>query len=863
MALRNRWLVALGLVILSGLLLAGGALLGQRWLQTQGLLRLDWSGAQLSFSGLRLAQLQLDWRLAGLLQLQAEGLQLHWSWPGRQHAGLRQLQVRRLAAHWQPSDAAPTDEESFDLARLGQALAWLPARLRIDRLQVDLPCASGRCALLGAVQLHREQRAPLPARLQLELHRDAHRALLDLHLQGTAQALRLDGQLTLDRQPAAQVHSSLQRSADGQTWAGHLSTDERVDTTWLSAWLAQEWLPATNANQPAPHSLRLAADWRLQMPDGPLGAQHLSQAEGTATLQAHLPQPWPVVGVGRLQGDLDLRLAARQGLWQAQQLSANLSLHHPDPAWLQRLPVALRPEQLHLRIQPDAAEAHSSGLPLRVEVHSRGASELQLDARLRVADRQPWQVEIRHARLQARSAQLTLDDLFGQELAADLQFSGQLNRHRLDLQAQAGTLSAAQLQLGPTRQPWAQLGALRAELPGVRLQSGYAGGDLQLVFAGPAALQAARLQQAYLKPQGWRWQATVQGDQRQLSLRGPLSADSGLKLELQLRHAAGQPLRFEARLEELFLRAGNPLAGTLADWPPLLEIGDGRVQGTASGQFGAAQALQLSLALQTTDLGGIYDRSEFSGLTGRASLRLEQDRLSLELPDLQVRQFNPGLPLGPLRASGRYDADPERPAQGQASWQPAELGLLGGHLRLAAGQWTPSRPSPSFDLRLENLQLAELLRAYPAEGLSGTGSLDGNLPLRFSAAGVLIEGGRLTARPPGGRLGFRNARIAALARRNPNMQLVASALDDFRYSELHSAVDYDQQGMLRLALRLEGHNPNLEQGRPVHLSINLEEDIPALLTSLQLTDRVSDTIQRRVRERLQQRSVDPAPAESP
>jgi hypothetical protein len=69
--------------------------------------------------------------------------------------------------------------------------------------------------------------------------------------------------------------------------------------------------------------------------------------------------------------------------------------------------------------------------------------------------------------------------------------------------------------------------------------------------------------------------------------------------------------------------------------------------------------------------------------------------------------------------------------------------------------------------------------------------------------------------------------------------------------------------MLRLALRLEGHNPNLEQGRPIHLSINLEEDIPALLTSLQLTDRVSDTIQRRVRERLQQRSVDPAPAESP
>jgi len=41
-----------------------------------------------------------------------------------------------------------------------------------------------------------------------------------------------------------------------------------------------------------------------------------------------------------------------------------------------------------------------------------------------------------------------------------------------------------------------------------------------------------------------------------------------------------------------------------------------------------------------------------------------------------------------------------------------------------------------------------------------------------------------------------------------------------------------------------------EGGRPINFSINLEEDIPALLTSLQLSDRVSETIQRRVQERL-------------
>ncbi|MBG7461965.1 hypothetical protein I5H11_16760 [Pseudomonas aeruginosa] len=38
-------------------------------------------------------------------------------------------------------------------------------------------------------------------------------------------------------------------------------------------------------------------------------------------------------------------------------------------------------------------------------------------------------------------------------------------------------------------------------------------------------------------------------------------------------------------------------------------------------------------------------------------------------------------------------------------------------------------------------------------------------------------------------------------------------------------------------------------------SLNLEEDIPALLTSLQLSDRVSETIRQRVQERMQKRKA--------
>ncbi|MNM89837.1 hypothetical protein D3C81_1020750 [compost metagenome] len=154
-------------------------------------------------------------------------------------------------------------------------------------------------------------------------------------------------------------------------------------------------------------------------------------------------------------------------------------------------------------------------------------------------------------------------------------------------------------------------------------------------------------------------------------------------------------------------------------------------------------------------------------------------------------------------------------------------------------------------LHLEGVRLEEILRAYPAEGLSGTGVLDGELPMRVDRSGVRISGGTIAARGPGV-LQFRSEKIRALGRSNPGMQLVASTLDDFRYDQLSSRVDYDEAGRLVLALTLRGRNPAVEQGRPVNLNVNLEENLPALLTSLQLSDRVSETIRRRVQERLHQ-----------
>ena len=155
---------------------------------------------------------------------------------------------------------------------------------------------------------------------------------------------------------------------------------------------------------------------------------------------------------------------------------------------------------------------------------------------------------------------------------------------------------------------------------------------------------------------------------------------------------------------------------------------------------------------------------------------------------------------------------------------------------------------------MEGVELARLFEVYPAEGLSGQGTLDGRFPISLVDGNLVIAGGRLQAREPGV-LRYQAEQLRELAASNPNLEQLALALDNFQYQVLASDLSYDEQGVLVLGLRLEGSNPAFQQGRPVHLNIRLEEDIPALLTSLQLTGQVNEIIRKRVEQfYLQRRS---------
>jgi hypothetical protein len=858
---RRTWLRFIScLVLLLTLLGAYGYVSLSRLFEREQIKHLEWRGLGLSTQGIQLEQLGLQ-HPSGALQLHQ--VQLQWrdfslALPFWQHVQITSLQLNLPP---QP-ESASEDSMGFalPLEQLATVISLLPQRVQIDALQIELPCAGSRCKVLGDLQLLK-QATQLDAQLNLQHRQDQLR--WHAQLQGDPEAAKLQLSLAINQQPQLQLTSSLQQSASGQLWQGDFTGDLQQSAV-LQSWLSQ-WLPNAAGTLPeAPTAAQLKASWQLQLAPGPLNAAQLQQSSGQLQASANLPEPWPIPALGQLQGSFDLSAQALDGQWLADSLSADLNLQQIANDLISGVPAELYPEALQLTIQatetPDnlAPQLVDRALPLQLLLKGQGRSQFELRGTLALANGLPWALQLLDGSLSATTPAFQLADWKIGALKTQLQLDAYLDAQQLDL----ALGKDSQLSLQHLRSTDVQAQQLKASSSGLQLQAQLAAGALlDWQLQGPLDL-SAQLQHEQLQPQRWYWQGPVNASQEQAELNGTLRNDAQLQFKLQAQHSKAKGLSLQAQLTELFLRSGNPLQGSFSAWPALLELNNGRLNGNASLTLASDQQLPtVKLELSGKGLGGIYDRTALEGLDGKLSAQIDPKQLRLELSDLRLALANPGIPLGPVQLSGSYSAALQTPTQGQLQLRQAEAALMGGKLQLAPGQWRMAAEPLLLPVQVQGLELEQLFILYPTEGLAGTGTLDGFLPLQVGSQGVTIEQGQLNAREPGGRLQFHSERIRALGRSNPAMQLVTQSLEDFRFTTLSSQVNYDQQGKLALAMRLEGQNPAIEQGRPIHFNINLEEDIPTLLASLQLTDKVSDIIRQRVQQRMLQRNAKTAPTE--
>lgn len=848
----------IGLIGLLCLLLAG--LFGYHWLQRAlvdaGVRDLDWHGIDYRDGAFHLARVQAVLvSETGELQLELEDVQLALGWEGGPRVVL--LDVQDMAVDWEdkPQQTAgekgppspPVDEFLREPQDWIDASRSLPDVTRVHALRLQLPCRTTRCELEGSVELINQ-----PAAERVTVAVELESAGQPLHWQAVAsghdESLRVESELQLDGQPGALFEARWQAGEQLPQLTGRLEIPDLPESDALLA-LIRPWLaPEQLVLDKLPTGLQLNTSWGLQPSQQPrrwgdwLGGGVLLEA------QASLPQNWVIPDVGSLSGQLNLQLHGANRQWLLERGHARLRLAEPALPALATLPEPLRPTALTLRIEPDASTrlGWHEQVSLAFDIAAEGALTGSLVGQASVSPGQNWQASVRDGALSLQLARLEQADL--RLRGIDVQLPLQARADAEGLQIELGEAARASAKRVSHGESGIELSDVQLAVPGLSIAVPLAD-PARLTVRGQTRIAASEVQHAMLKPQAWTLQGVLDQGNEGLSWTGSVAAMGGLGLDVALAWPLDRPWRAEVKLQEVFFRAANPFADTLADWPQLLTLATGRLRGRFD-LSGEASLDRLSGRLDASGVGGIYDRTSFEGLDLPLELGLAKQVLSVQTEGLSLTAVDPGIPLGPLIASLAYQAPVESPVAGELTIRRAQVALLGGALRVEPTTIDLGEARQDLVIDIDGLQLAKLFEVYPAEGLSGRGTLDGTLPVSLVDGKLLVDSGTVRAREPGGVLQYRSERLTEMGRSNPGMRELAVALDDFRYKVLASELDYGADGVLILGLRLEGSNPDLQEGRPVHLNINLEENIPALLASLQLSGQVSDVIQKRVQERL-------------
>lgn len=149
-------------------------------------------------------------------------------------------------------------------------------------------------------------------------------------------------------------------------------------------------------------------------------------------------------------------------------------------------------------------------------------------------------------------------------------------------------------------------------------------------------------------------------------------------------------------------------------------------------------------------------------------------------------------------------------------------------------------------LAARGLDLAQILAIAEVDGLAGTGTLDGRLPLRLGFATVAVEDGLLAATGPG-TLRYAPAPGAdVLDTGQAGTDLLLDALANFNYDELTMRIDGAAGGETAIGLRLVGRNPDLYDGYPVALNVNLSGALDTLLRRGLAGYRIPEAVRERL-----------------
>ncbi len=251
-----------------------------------------------------------------------------------------------------------------------------------------------------------------------------------------------------------------------------------------------------------------------------------------------------------------------------------------------------------------------------------------------------------------------------------------------------------------------------------------------------------------------------------------------------------------------------------------------------------------SSKLESSKLSGNPLNLAFSGVLKLKNLNLNYDQLrviNLQLNDTLSRQPNlDGKLTGKIAkievASGIFIQDLQFFMQHQLDrflLNDIYGNLLGGSFYIPQLKVDPEKILP-FTTHLKAINLGDLLIALQAESLFIKGIFDFTLPINISAKGQSITNGN-----------FQNIGSGILqvdSGVSAETNIAFQALENFHYQHFSGTINYDEDGIYHLHIKLKGNNPDLYDGFPIELNLNLEGNLPNLLYSMLISGDMAKPI---------------------
>ncbi len=224
-----------------------------------------------------------------------------------------------------------------------------------------------------------------------------------------------------------------------------------------------------------------------------------------------------------------------------------------------------------------------------------------------------------------------------------------------------------------------------------------------------------------------------------------------------------------------------------------------------------------------------------------ASLRDNQKKATYEL------QLGTSQTERQLQASGELIYDSQK--------ETSLLNLKETHLSIARGQIdispfsirsdAPENEPISTLLTITSVDMEELAKIADVKGLKAKGRLSGTVPITSSEKGITLGHGQFLSQGSGSFAYTPDEFPPSLQGDDARMETVRKTLSDFRFSKFSVRMSGSLDDKMKTSLSAEGHNPTLGD-RPIHLNLNLDGDLGAVLKqtfhTIDFKDKIRDQV---------------------